>query len=149
MSHASTALLLRGLEPNVKTEILVAWNTRFRGWTMPGGKSEPGEDLIDTMVRELFEETRLRALVYEHVFEGPSPAETSLIVHVFRVTHIAIQDVRSGGSVALKTTQPHVEPSQGEHGRPVGWMYVEDFLRASPFPEWHTAMVEAVSKAGL
>ncbi|MGW3096837.1 nucleotide triphosphate diphosphatase NUDT15 [Streptomyces sp. NPDC001102] len=40
--------------------LLLAWSTRGV-WELPGGKNEPGEDFRDTAVRELQEETGLKA----------------------------------------------------------------------------------------
>lgn len=48
-------------------EILLAhWNERGRsGWTLPGGGVDPGEDPIDGVIREIWEETGYHAGIDE------------------------------------------------------------------------------------
>jgi len=43
-----------------RVEVLVAHRPRYDDWTFPKGKSDPGEDLTVTAVREIAEETGLR-----------------------------------------------------------------------------------------
>jgi 8-oxo-dGTP pyrophosphatase MutT (NUDIX family) len=83
----ANAIVIRG-----DTEILVVGNDYGRNslhWNLPGGASDPGEDLHKTVVRELFEETGIKAshlgdLAWiTQVYYGPE--STGLIAFVFEV----------------------------------------------------------------
>lgn len=49
-NHSVIALVERG------GRVLVCWNRHYKGWTLPGGKIEDGEDRETALRRELREE---------------------------------------------------------------------------------------------
>ena len=105
--------------------VLVVWNKRFHGWTMPGGMVETGETLEQAQARELLEETGLgtheAVLVYRAELRLPPPKQDrSSDVHFFRVL-------------------AYGQPRQGESDCPVTWLSWEDLCSASPFREFYRA----------
>ncbi|KAJ1372551.1 nudix (nucleoside diphosphate linked moiety X)-type motif 6 [Parelaphostrongylus tenuis] len=61
--YAHTVIGVGGLVIDSENRILLMKEKRGRylGWKFPGGASEPGESIFDTAVREVFEETGIRA----------------------------------------------------------------------------------------
>src|SRR5215469_17081811 len=45
------------------TEVLLVHRPRYDDWSLPKGKREPGEHLLVTAVREVFEETTVRPVL--------------------------------------------------------------------------------------
>lgn len=105
--------------------VLVAWNDRFNGWTMPGGMVEPGETLEQAQARELLEETGLQTVDAQLVFRAelklpPPKQDRSSDVHFFRVHAIGI-------------------PRAESDSRPITWLSFEELCRVSPFKEFYIA----------
>lgn len=69
--------MLRGNEPDRGT------------WSLPGGRVEPGEQSIDAVVREMFEETGLHVEVLRRLaqVERPHPEGGVYVIDDFEVTH--------------------------------------------------------------
>lgn len=61
MKHPRHIVAVFGLIRNTAGEILMIESPR-RGWELPGGQVEEGEDLIQALAREIFEETGVTAV---------------------------------------------------------------------------------------
>ena len=61
MKHPRHIVAVFGLIRNTAGEILMIESPR-RGWELPGGQVEEGEDLIQALAREIYEETGVTAV---------------------------------------------------------------------------------------
>jgi len=52
-----------GTEGGHETEVLLVHRPKYDDWSLPKGKREPGEHVLLTAVREVFEETSVRAVL--------------------------------------------------------------------------------------
>lgn len=59
---------------NQLDQVLLERRSDFGVWGLPGGSAEPGEDVVDTMKRELLEETGLSAEQLAPFGYGSQPA---------------------------------------------------------------------------
>lgn len=114
--------------------LLVVYNRRYKGWTMPGGRVEPRESVRQAQERELSEETGLATKTAELVYVAPlgktllpvKHRDRASLVHVFRVAP------RGGG-----------EAREVEKGSPVNWVTRDEFLLSCPFAEFYRRMFAA------
>jgi 8-oxo-dGTP diphosphatase len=83
-----------------------------RGWEMPGGRVEEGEDLVSGVVREVEEESSCRVEVRRLIAVYSKVSEPSMALHLFACEH-------AGG-----------EPRAREEAVPeAGWFAEEDARR--------------------
>lgn len=131
MNHAAVSYVERG-----DGRILCVWNSRYGGWTLPGGKVEEGETIEEAQERELLEETGLQTDVAHPMYSDETcikdaPDDRGRMVYVFRVRP------RSWF------------PCEMETGHPVTWFTRNEFLRWSPFAEFYTGMFETLNRLGV
>jgi len=110
--------------------MLVVWNKRYGGWTMPGGLVEEGETPDVACARELFEETGLYTHKADPIYVAPTETQhdgRASRCHVFRVTP-------SANSVE----------SEREVGCAVTWFTREEFLQWSPFAKFYEKMFKVL-----
>lgn len=114
---------------NAEGKILAVFNRRAKGFSMPGGKVEPNEDIFEAQARELKEETGLVTISAEEVYQGPTATVT---------------DESRGRWVHLFRVQAEGNPEEIEEGCPVQWMTREEFLEVSPFAEFYREAFKVV-----
>ena len=72
-------------------------------WEIPAGKLNPGEDPMQTAIRELEEEGGIKAKKVEKMFEiYPTPAYTNEIIRIYRATEVEEGEVHLDEDEFLK-----------------------------------------------
>lgn len=97
--------------------VLVAWNRRFGGWSLPGGKADEGELPVVAAAREFSEECGSFVLPTNLVWLAtvPSPAQPEYLVHLFLARQI------------------FGEPKQVEEDTKLAWITLEELRESKPF----------------
>lgn len=105
---------------NQQEEILIARRAihKHQGglWEFPGGKVEPGEDLLDALKREIYEELGIIVQMAEPFMQySYSYPDKDINLHVWQVTEFTGQ-------------------AYGKENQPIGWVKKTE-LGSLPFPE--------------
>lgn len=115
MKRAAVSLVRRG------GKYLAVWSQSLKGWTLPGGKIEPGETLFGANARELREETGLEVLRQKLVYQAPSSLDAAV--------QVSVMEVLAAG-----------EPREAEKGSPVTWLTEQELVGQSPYREFYARM---------
>lgn len=106
---------------------LCVWNTRYKGWSFPGGLREKGEAIYQAQERELMEEAGLTCLKRELVFAGP--------------TGLDHEPSRAGNAAIYAVLAWKGEERSESEDRPIKWLTRDEFLRSSPFASFYRDQV--------
>lgn len=110
--------------------MLVVWNKRYGGWTMPGGLVEEGETPAQAVIRELQEETGLgdRRTAWKQIYEAPTEPH----FHDGRGTYCHVFEVITATG----------EAREQEVGCAVTWFTRQEFLEHCPFRVFYEKMFQ-------
>jgi 8-oxo-dGTP diphosphatase len=127
--------------------VLLALRRELRGWELPGGRAEPGEDEATALVREIREETGLRVEPLERVGEYRRRGFAAHRAHVYRCQLVGGALAPSADTPAVAWFRPEALPDTL-----FPWFRgpLEDALGPGPFPlERDERLGAAAIAAGL
>jgi len=116
--------------PDGGGRLLCVWNTRYEGWSLPGGLVEEGESIGEAQARELREETGLETVSARQIFTGPA-AQTK----PNRASYVHVFQVNTRG-----------EPVSVELNSAITWLTRAEFLELSPFSEFYRQVFALVAE---
>lgn len=89
--------------------VLTFW--RYRDgreyYTLPGGTMEEGEEIEETLIREIFEETNLHVLGAEKLFDYENPFGSARTDHYFLITEFS-GDIKLGAPELFKLSRNNI-----------------------------------------
>lgn len=77
-----------GIVLNKRRQVLLVTNRAFGGWSLPGGKVEPGETAGAALRREMLEEVDLSVTVATLLGEWPGTVALGVSVRVYHVLRV-------------------------------------------------------------
>lgn len=119
MTGESSCAIVR----NAAGRILVVWSRRAAGWTLPGGKREPGETAEQAVVRELREETGVVCVASKLVLCAPHETRDG-------VFEVSVFEAEVTG-----------EAREAEDC-PITWLTDSELLAESPFAAFYAKVLE-------
>lgn len=126
---ANSALII---SPDRPGEFVVVHRKEdYNLYCLPGGKVDPGENILDAITREVFEETGISfpKINFIPFFTDICPGKKNYLVTVF------VLEVP--GNIILKSQEVEMEPF---------WTTKEIFNKHSAFPEFNNALLEQYEK---
>jgi 8-oxo-dGTP diphosphatase len=131
MTEIPFKLVVRGIIKNKEGKLLIlkrSIHSRSNPgcWELPGGKVEPGEDFDDAMIREILEETQLKANLKRAVGIAQQDLPYSRSVHIIMDLDVESYDVK-------------ISDEHEEHL----WVDLDD-LKSLKLSEWFSEFLETI-----
>jgi 8-oxo-dGTP diphosphatase len=126
--HPLHVVAVTGFVTNRDREILLV-RVASRGWEMPGGQVEVGEDLVSGLRREVEEESGCRVAVDRLLGVYTKLTPPAMVLHLFQCTYL------SGEARAREEEVPEA-----------GWFALEDARRLVTHPPSAQRLEDALSE---
>lgn len=91
-----------GLIHDTKTDEVLIVQNEHGGWSFPGGSKEPNETLLDTVHREILEETSLEVNIVDKIETREQITSSHLTFHIYSVK---LKDESRYGSFIISQDQ--------------------------------------------